>query len=75
MFSGDGAAVGLAVVTVFRPEHRRRLIRFDPIHLFRIQRLRLADTGSAGGFAKESLHFSIIETAVHNVKSEAVLSF
>jgi hypothetical protein len=62
-------------VTVFRPEHRRRLIRFDPIHLFRIQRLRLADTGSAEGFAKESLHFSIIEPAVHNVKSEAVLSF
>jgi hypothetical protein len=33
-FSGDGAAAGLAVVTVFRPEHRRRLIRSDPsIHL------------------------------------------
>jgi hypothetical protein len=62
-------------VTVFRPEHRRRLIRSDPIHSFRIQRLRLADTGSTGCFAKESLHFSIIEPAVHDVKSEAVLSF
>jgi hypothetical protein len=59
-FSGDGVTVGLAVVTVFRPEHRRRPIQSDPIHPFHIQRLRLADTGSAGGFAKESMHFSII---------------
>jgi hypothetical protein len=59
-FSGDGTAVGLTVAALFRPEHHRRLIRSDPIHPSRIQRLRLADTGSTGGFAKESLHFSII---------------
>jgi hypothetical protein len=52
--------VGLAVAIVFRPEHRRRLIRSDPIHPFRIQWLRLDDTGSVISFAKESLHFSII---------------
>jgi hypothetical protein len=44
-------------VTIFRPEHRRQPIQSDPIHSFRIQRLRLADTGSAGSFAKESLRF------------------
>jgi hypothetical protein len=59
-FSGDGAVAGLAVVTVFEPEHRRRPIQSDSINLFHIQQLRLADTGSARGFAKESLHFSII---------------
>jgi hypothetical protein len=59
-FSGDGAAVGLEVAALFRSEHRRRPIQSDPIHPSRIQRLRLVDTGSAGGFAKESLHFSII---------------
>jgi hypothetical protein len=47
-------------VALFRPEHRRRLIRSDLIHSFRIQRLRLDDTDSVVSFAKESLHFSII---------------
>jgi hypothetical protein len=74
-FSGDGATAGLIVAALFWPEHRRRPIRSNLIHSFRIQRLRLANTGLAGGFAKESLHFSIIEPIVHNVKSKAILSF
>jgi hypothetical protein len=58
--SGDGAAAGLAIVTVFRPEHHRRPIQSDLIHPSRIQRLILDGTGSVGSFAKESLPFSII---------------
>jgi hypothetical protein len=59
-FSDDGAAAGLTVATVFPPEHRRRPIQSDPNHSFRIQRLRLDDTGSIVSFAKEFLYFSIL---------------
>jgi hypothetical protein len=60
VFSDDGAATGLAVAALFRPEHHRRPIQSDLNHSFRIQRLRLDDTGSIVSFAKESLHFSIL---------------
>jgi hypothetical protein len=50
-FSGDGAAAGLTVGPLFRPSAATGCFRSDPIHPFCIQRLRLADTGSAGDFA------------------------
>jgi hypothetical protein len=57
VFSGDGATAKLAVATLFRSSAAAGYSRSDPIHPFCIQRLRLADTGLAEGFAKESLHF------------------
>jgi hypothetical protein len=62
VFSSDGAAVKLTVMTLFRLSaaagySQSDPIRSDPIHPFCIQRLRLADTCSTRGFAKESLHF------------------
>jgi hypothetical protein len=57
VISGDGAAAEHAVATLCWPGAATGCSRLNPIHPFCIQRLRLADTGSAGDFAKESLHF------------------
>jgi hypothetical protein len=57
VISGDGAIAGLAVATLCWPDAAVDCSRLNPIHPICIQGLRLADTGSAGDFAKESLHF------------------